>query len=354
MKTIHKCLKNTAISIVVLCLSFIVSLLFQKLFNVEEHITTLFVFAVFLISLLTDGYIYGILSAFISMLAINYAFTFPYFALNFTVPVNIVSAFVMIIIAILTGTLTTKLKYHETIKAESERERMRANLLRAVSHDLRTPLTTIYVSSCTLLESTENLSTNQQKTILEGIKEDSEWLVHMVENLLSITRIDNGNVKIIKTPTVLEELIDSVVIKFNKRYPTQIVSIDIPGEIIIIPMDALLIEQVLINILENAVQHANGMTTVSIHVFMLGEKVIFEIKDNGCGIAADKLKTIFSGHISDKEQPSDGNRRNAGIGLSVCATIIRAHGGDISAENAKAGGAVLRFTLLADKEDSYT
>lgn len=153
------------------------------------------------------------------MIAVNYAFTFPFFSINFMIPVNMISAIIMIVIAILTSTLTTQIKRHEAMKAEGEKERMRANLLRAVSHDLRTPLTTIYGSAATLLENRDTLEEEQKTKILQGIKEDSEWLVRMVENLLSITRIDSGNVKIIKTPIVLEELIDSVIVKFRKRYP---------------------------------------------------------------------------------------------------------------------------------------
>lgn len=144
--------KDISITASVLICSFLLSILFQNIFEIDEHITTLFAFAVFLISLWTNGYVYGITSAFISTLAINYAFTFPYFAFNFTIPVNLISAIVMIIIALLTGALTTKIKHQEAIKAESEKERMRANLLRAVSHDIRTPLTTIYGSTAELIE----------------------------------------------------------------------------------------------------------------------------------------------------------------------------------------------------------
>ncbi len=349
MNKIPNVIKNILITIVILIFSFLISLIFQNLFNIENHITTLFVFAVFLISLLTEGYIYGITAAFISVLAVNFAFTFPFFAFNFTIPVNIFSAIVMIIIATLTSTLTTKIKNHDAVKAESEMERMRANLLRAVSHDLRTPLTTIYGSASTLMENKENLTEKQQEIILEGIKEDSEWLIRMVENLLSITKIDHGKVKIIKTPIVLDELIDSVIIKFNKRYPEQRIMLDIPDEIVVIPMDAILIEQVIINILENAVQHAVGMKKLYFNVFVLGNKAVFEIKDDGCGIEVNRLKTIFTGYYASDESPSDGKKKNAGIGLSVCATIIKAHGGTITAENSKNGGAIFRFTL--DKED---
>ncbi len=218
-----KTIRNLLIMLISLVFAFGISLLFQYIFDVQEHITTIFVFAVFLISIFTEGYLYGVLAAFIGTVAVNYAFTFPYFAINFTVPVNLISGIVMIAIAVFTSTLTTQLKQHQAMKAESEKERMRANLLRAVSHDLRTPLTTIYGSSTTLLENSKAMTEEQKTKIVTGIKEDSEWLVRMVENLLSITRIDSGQVKIIKTPTVLEELIDAVILKFKKRYPSQTV-----------------------------------------------------------------------------------------------------------------------------------
>lgn len=343
-------LKNILVTAGILLISFVISLFFQHVFKVHEHITAVFIFAVFLISLLTNGYVYGIVAAFISMIAVNYAFTFPFFSINFMIPVNMISAIIMIVIAILTSTLTTQIKRHEAMKAEGEKERMRANLLRAVSHDLRTPLTTIYGSAATLLENRDTLEEEQQIKILQGIKEDSEWLVRMVENLLSITRIDSGNVKIIKTPIVLEELIDSVIVKFRKRYPDFDITLDLPEDIVVIPMDAMLIEQVIVNILENAIQHAEGMTELILRVFVLGKQAIFEIRDNGCGISKEKLPYIFSGYYENKEEPSDGQKRNTGIGLSVCKTIIKAHGGDISAENIKGGGAVFRFTLDTEEE----
>lgn len=350
MKKLPAYIRDSVMTVATLCLSFGFSLLLQYVFEVHEHITTVFVFAVFLISLLTRGYAYGILASFIGVVAVNYAFTFPYFAFNFEVSVNLTSAIVMIVISILTSALTTKLKLHEMEKAEGERERMRANLLRAVSHDLRTPLTTIYGASTALLEHGKTMTDAQKEQVILDIKEDSEWLVRMVENLLSITRIDSGTVQIIKTPIVLEELIDSVLLKFKKRYAAQDVRIDIPEEVVLIPMDAILIEQVIVNILENAVQHAEGMTELSLRVFTLNKQAIFEISDNGCGIPPERMGTLFTGYFKRNETVSDRQTRNAGIGLSVCATIIKAHGGDIKAENNRTGGAVIRFTL--DTEDT--
>ncbi len=342
----NHCLRDCLITAASLIGAFVLSLLFQYIFNVQEHIPTVFLFGVFLTSLLTEGYLYGVITALIGTFAVNYAFAFPYFVVDFTSPVNIISGAIMMAIAVLTSALTTKLKQHETVKAESEKERMRANLLRAVSHDLRTPLTTIYGSSTTLLENSDAMTDGQKTDILTGIKEDAEWLIRMVENLLSITRIDSGQVKILKTPTVLDELIDSVMLKFKKRYPTQQVTIELPDDMVIVPMDAMLIEQVLVNILENAVQHAKGMTRLTLRVFTLGKQAVFEVKDNGRGIDPKRLETLFSGYHA--AEMAD-NRKNAGIGLSVCATIIKAHGGTIKAENLKTGGAIFRFAL--DTED---
>ena len=344
-------IKSSALTLLVLSCAFGISVLLQNVLDISEHITTLFVFAVFIISLITDGFLYGIISTVASVMAINYAFTYPYFYMDFSVPESIFSAIVMIIISFLTSMFTTKLKKWQMLKAEGEKERMRANLLRAVSHDLRTPLTTIYGASSSIIENYEKLSDLQKLQMATGIKEDSEWLIRMVENLLSVTRIDSGKVKILKTPTVLEELIDSVILKFKKRYPSQNVELDLPEELVLIPMDAILIEQVIVNILENAVHHAKGFTRLSLRVFLIGNKAIFEISDDGCGIDKDRLDTIFSGYSDTAEAPSDTHKRNAGIGLSVCATIVRAHGGSITAENSKSGGAVFRF-LLSTQEDA--
>ena len=167
----------------------------------------------------------------------------------------------------------------------------------------------------------------------------------MVENLLSVTRIDGAKVEVVKTPTVLDELIDSVLMKFSKKHPNQKVITQIPDEFVDIPMDSLLIEQVLLNLLENAVFHAKGMTELTLSVSLAGDKAVFEVADNGCGIPEDALQKIFTGSCEKSAAPVDGTRRNIGIRLSVCAAIVKAHGGDMTAENRSGGGAVFRFAL---------
>lgn len=350
MKKEYPVIKDIVITVVILMMSFLLCLYIQSIFEDNSLIPAIFVLGAFLTSVLTQGYIYGIVSALVSVMAVNFAFTFPFFAFDFTVMENIISGIILLVVAVVTCGLTTTIKRQEAIKAESEKEKMRANLLRAISHDLRTPLTTIFGSSSALLEHYDEFSEEQNRQMLQGIKEDSQWLSRMVENLLAVTRIDGENVKIIKTETVLDELVDSILVKFRKRYPYQEVEIDIPDDFIVIPMDAILIEQVVINLLENAVEHAKGMTELLLRVSAKGSKVIFQVKDNGCGIEEEKLKNIFTSQFYKDNIPADGSKNNAGIGLSVCATIIKAHGGDIQAANLKEGGCEFKFVLDMEEE----
>ncbi len=337
--------KDGIFTIVTLILLLLINIWMHDIFDTKTLIPMIFVLGVFLISLKTQGYFWGITASLLSVLAVNYAFTYPYYAFDLISPECLASAFVMLVVAILTGTLTTQIKHQEKIKAETEKERMRANLLRAVSHDLRTPLTTIYGSCSAVMENYDSLNKEQQLKLLGEMRQDSEWLIRMVENLLSVTRIDGGKVQLIKRPTVLEELIDAVLVKFRKRCPDQIVEVEIPEDFISIPMDAMLIEQVLINILENAVDHAIGMTELKLTVTTENDVATFLVSDNGCGIPADRLDNLFTGYLDHNTTPADGSRSNMGIGLSVCAAIIKAHGSEIYATNNPSGGASFSFSL---------
>ena len=343
-------LKDMAFTSGILLTAFVISLSIVGVFDTHSPIPAIFSLAVFLISRYTESYIYGVAASLIGMLAVNFAFTFPYFRFNFIILENLVSAIMMLINSIMTSVLTTELKRQEKLRVETEKEKMRANLLRAISHDLRTPLTTIYGSSSVMAENAKELTKEQMAELAEDIREDAQWLIGMVENLLSVTKIDSGDVKLIKTAVVLEELIDSVLVRFKKRYPKQEVQIEIPDEFIDIPMDAVLMTQVLVNMLENAVQHAKGMETLILRVTTKEDKAIFEIIDDGCGIPKERIGQLFTGYFETGELPADNQKRNMGIGLSVCASVIKAHGGEIMAENLKEGGCCFRFMLNMEDE----
>ena len=330
---------------------FLANLFLVRTFNTKTMTPMIFVLGVFLVSWRTQGYVWGIMASFISVLAVNWAFTYPYWAFDLISPECISSAVVMLIVSVVTGTMTTRLKKQEKLKAEAEKERMRGNLLRAVSHDLRTPLTSIYGSCSVMMENYDDLSREKQLQLLSEIRSDAKWLNRMVENLLSVTRVDADTVRLSKHSTSVEELIDTLLVKFRKHYPQQKVTVRLPEEFISIPMDAVLMEQVLMNLLENAVFHARGMENLWLTVETKGNAAVFTVSDDGCGIPMERLPRLFTG-LLDSESPADSSRNNMGIGLSVCSTIVKAHGGEMHAGNRAEGGAFFRFALEIE-ENQY-
>lgn len=337
-------LADSFFTAVTLIAVFLVNLFLVERFNTKTMTPMIFVLGVFLVSWRTQGYVFGISASFLSVLAVNWAFTYPYWAFDLISPECISSAVVMLIVSSMTGALTTRLKQQEKLKAEAEKERMRGNLLRAVSHDLRTPLTSIYGSSSAILENYDSIPDERKMTLLKDIQMDAQWLNRMVENLLSVTRVDAETVRLSKNGTVLEELIDALLVKFRKHYPDQTVQVQIPEEFVSIPMDPVLIEQVLMNLLENAVFHARGMRNLWLRVELKSRKAVFYVEDDGCGIPPDRMDYLFTG-LLDSEAPVDSTRNNMGIGLSVCRTIIKAHGGELKAANRPGGGAAFSFAL---------
>ena len=329
---------------------FLVNLFLVEQFDTKTMTPMIFVLGVFLVSWRTQGYGFGIAASLISVLAVNWAFTYPYWAFDLISPECISSAVVMLIVSTMTGALTTRLKQQEKLKAEAETERMRSNLLRAVSHDLRTPLTSIYGSCSVVIENFDSIPRDRQLRLLQDIQADAQWLNRMVENLLSVTRVDAGRVRLSKHSVVLEELVDALLVKFHKHYPDKTVQVSIPEAFVSIPMDPVLIEQVLMNLLENAVFHAHGMRNLWLRVEVRNRHAAFFVEDDGCGISRDRMEHLFTGLLGS-EAPADAARSNMGIGLSVCRTIIKAHGSELKAKNRPDGGAVFSFILEMEESD---
>lgn len=314
------------------------------------NITLFYVLALIVIARYTKGYRYGVTAALFCVVFINYFFTYPHFKLNFTLAGYPVTFAVMLAIALITSTLTSHMKRqaealaeHEQILLEAEKEKMRANLLRAVSHDLRTPLTSIIGSVDTLKEHPLIQENAEIRETADHIHDDADWLLNMVENLLSVTRIQGTGARVKKSMEVVEEAVSESVIRLKKRLPRAQIEISLPDDFIMIPMDALLIEQVLINLMENAVVHSQSQKPVLLSVTDDHTLVTFAVMDFGIGIPPQLLDTIFDG-IPGTESTSADSQKGMGIGLSICKTIVLAHGSAISASN-HSQGAVFSFTL---------
>ncbi len=325
--------------------------------NVPENpanISLVYITALVLIARFTTGYIYGILASLVGVICVNFLFTYPYFAFNFTLTGYPTTFLFMLIISISISTMTSQIKRQgqillerEKLLMDAEKEKMRANLLRSVSHDLRTPLTGIIGNSSTYIEN-ETVLSNQEKTdIVRHINDDSNWLLNMVENLLSVTRIDEHSMGIATSLESVEEVAAEAIQRLQKRLPQAEIIAKVPEDYLLLPMDAMLIEQVIINLLENAVVHSQTTLPIELTVSDEPDFVTFAVKDYGIGIAPERLSTIFDGNPYTPNSHTDGYK-GMGIGLSICKTIITAHGGKIYAGNHENG---CTFTFTLPKED---
>lgn len=345
---INNLLRNMLITLFFLSLGILLSALLFIADPADGFVSMIFVLMVVLIARLTDGYRYGVAASFVSVICVNYIFTYPYWEVNFTIAGYPLTFFTMLSVSLLISAMTSQIKQQELIRTETEREIMRANLLRAVSHDLRTPLTSIVGSASAILENNEILSQDQKHTLLKSIRDEAQWLIRMVENLLSITRIGDTPANLNKQPEMVEEIFSSVAAKFQKRFPEISLTASVPRAPLLVPMDAILIEQVLMNLMENAAYHS-GCTEIDIAADRSNQEAIFRVRDNGNGIPEDLLPHIFSVAGSRAVEDTD-RRRNMGIGLSVCHSIVLAHEGTMRAANTSENGALFQFTLPLGEE----
>lgn len=335
--------------------TFISILLFKFTSTSTTNVALIYIIALLIVARKTNGYAYGIIFAILSVVCINVFFTEPYFHLSLERSGYPITFLATLIITIITSARTSHLKIQEQMIREreehlrmSEKEHMRANLLRAVSHDLRTPLTSILGTSSTALENTSTLSPDEAREMMTEINEDANWLLNMVENLLSITRIDGKELKVHKSMEVLEEVVSEAVYRFKKRRPLAKLQVTSPQEMILLPMDPLLIEQVLINLLDNSYLHSESLEPIELVILANESSITFQIRDYGKGIDSDKLNTLFEGS-ADLTVATNG-KRGMGIGLSICKTIIEAHDGTIYVQN-RSRGAEFIFVLPLDRQE---
>ena len=318
--------------------------------NDTSYVSMIFLLDVFLTAMLTDGFFFSLTIAVFAVLSVDYIFTPPFWEVSFTLAGFPLTFLVMMTICVATGIVTSRAKKVSEMEREAEREKIHSNLLRAVSHDIRTPLTGIVGATNVLLEQDDTLTPQQRRELLKNANEEAQWLIHIVDNLLSITRIGAGeDAQVTKTPEAAEEVIEGAVGKFRRRYPQIDVEVRLPEEFFLVPMDPLLIQQVMTNLLENAAVHGVTTTRVAVSLEKRGKWARFTVCDNGRGIPEGRLHNLFDGTQSAQKGDST---RSMGIGLSVCKTVVAAHRGKIKGENIKGSGA--RFTVdLPLEEDEH-
>lgn len=224
------------------------------------------------------------------------------------------------------------------------KEQLRSNLLRAISHDLRTPLTGIAGGSEFLLESLETLDNDTIRLMLTDISNDALWLNNLVENLLNMTRIQDGKLTISKTIQVVDEVLSVAISKVMKRSGKHKLEIKKSEETVLAPMDAQLIIQVIINLLDNAFRHTREDSKIYITYGATVDRFTLTISDDGGGIPKERIDKVFEPFFT-MTQTSTDKQRGMGLGLSICKSIVEAHSGVITAENNEDGGATFKIIL---------
>lgn len=230
----------------------------------------------------------------------------------------------------------------------AKNEQLRANLLRSISHDLRTPLTSISGNAGVLLANGEALGTKKCKQLYTAIYDDSLWLINLVENLLSVTRIEDGTMQLKLTAELVDEAVAEAVRHISRQSAEHHIIIRQQEDFLLAKMDARLIVQVIINIVDNAVKYTPKGSTITITTRKEGKWAAVEIADDGPGIPDDAKPRIFDMFYTAGAHSAD-SRRSLGLGLALCKSIINAHGGEISVADNQPSGTIFRFTLPAEE-----
>lgn len=236
----------------------------------------------------------------------------------------------------------------ENTRIQVERERLKSTLLRSISHDLRTPLTGITGSAGFLVDNLGIMDETAIKSMLKDICSDSEWLSTMVENLLNMTRIQEGRLDINKKKEVVDDIVSSAVRLVSKRVGNHRLKTETPEDILLFAVDGRLFIQVLVNLMDNAFRHSGDNTTVSLRVERDGDNLKFTVSDNGAGLPEDKMDKLFDNFFTTAYENGD-RQRGVGLGLTICKAIVEAQGGIIRAYNGPEGGAV--FQVIMPMED---
>jgi two-component system sensor histidine kinase KdpD len=230
----------------------------------------------------------------------------------------------------------------ERAHVRAETERLRNLLLSSVSHDLRTPLASITGAASTLLENDERLDAGTRRDLLETLHEEADRLNRLVQNLLEMTRLESGAMQLHTEWHSVEELVGAALGRFGKALARRPVTTRVPPELPLVPMDDVLIEQVLINLLDNALKYTPAESPIEVSAEDGGGAVLIEVADRGPGLPPGEERRIFEKFHRTEAAPTV---RGAGLGLAICRGIVQAHGGRIWAENRPGGGVTVRFTL---------
>lgn len=348
-------LKESAYCLLILTLATLFGYAFKAFSLTEADIIMLYIIAVLVISIITSNILYCLISSVVCVVLFNFFFTYPDFSLSAYdagYPVTFVTMFITAFIA---GSLANKLKRNIKIAEQNAKEKeaaallaqneqTRANMLRSISHDLRTPLTSISGNASTLISGGSTLDEAAKQQIYSDIYSESMWLIGLVENLLYATRIEDGRMQLELSVEILDDIIQEAVKHILRTHPKRSIEVDMQDEIIPVAADANLIVQVIINLIDNAIKYSEDDTTITVSVKKDTDFAVVSVADNGSGIQQSEKEKVFEMFYTGASRSSD-SRRSLGLGLSLCKSIVNSHGGVIKVSDNCPKGTVVSFTL---------
>lgn len=309
-----------------------------------------YVLGVIVCAMLTSGRRYCFLSTVLSVLGCNYFLVEPRFSFAVSSLDYLGTLVALFVVALLASQLVTLMRQsaRESMEASlvAQDARLRSDLLRAVSHDLRTPLTSISGSADMLLDPCAELTDGERERLVKGIYDDSVWLNNVIENLLAATRIEHGAVKLKLSCELVSDVIEEALSHVSRDVSHHTVVVDPSDELLLANMDGRVIVQVLVNLINNAIYHTQEGSTITISSWREGDWCIIRVADDGPGIPDEEKARVFEEFYTSSASHADA-RRGIGLGLSLCRTIIEAHGGTIRVEDVDPHGSAFVFTLEA-------
>lgn len=340
--------RNIVVTLALQAIVVIFAMVLDALGFSEATVVILFVLSVLLTALATTNVGYCLAAAGVSALSFNFFLVDPRFSFRIggtDVPGTIA---VMFVVASVASYLVTQLRSSERASAEAQlvaqNEQLRANLLRSVSHDLRTPLTAISGNADVLLDPSVTLDDAQRRALVQDIHDDASWLTGVVENLLVVTRMEDGEVTLDGDVEVVDDVVEEALCHVNGDIVQHELAYEPSDDLLLARMDAQVMVQVVVNLVNNAIVHTPPGSHIVVRVTREGDYAAVSVIDDGPGISDADKKHVFERFYTATGTSADG-RRGIGLGLALCKAVVEAHGGTLRLEDVEPHGAAFTFTL---------
>ena len=294
----------------------------------------------------------SVLGSFLSVLAFDFFFVPPRFTFAVADAQYLLMFLAMLAVGLSISSLAARVRHqvekNQQAQVQIETERLRSSLLSSISHDLRTPLAAITGSTSSLLEDGETLDPATRRDLLENIYEESERLSRLVTNLLEMTRLEAGSVTLHREMHHMGEIIGSAIRRLEREIQGHPITTHIPNDLPLVPMDGLLMEQVVLNLLDNALKYTPGQTPIHLSTAVEDSRLAVRVADEGPGLRLEDLNRLFEKFYRGAQNE---RKTGAGLGLAICKGIVQIHGGTIQAKNLVTGGAVFEIFLPLKTQD---